>query len=622
MNTLDDVSRWHRTMASLADALELPVCERPAFVDGVCGCDSELRARLITLIASAARENSVLDVPPDELMLHALQSHAQPSAVGRRVGPYRIAQLIGRGGMGHVYLAERVDGEYEQQVAIKLMRDGWDRSSLVPRFRAERQIVASLDHPNLAKVLDGGITDEGVPYFVMELIAGEPIDAYCMQHDLPISERLRLFRTVCQVVHYAHQKGVVHRDLKPANILVTREGVVKLVDFGIAKRFENKGQRATETQQRVMTLDYASPEQVQGGEITPASDVFSLGVVLYRLLTNASPYPVDTVRSDYGLTQAICNAEPLPPSKCAARSTGRRVRGDLDAVVLMALRKCPDRRYSSAEQFGDDVFRHLEGLPVQARRDALSYRTGRLVLRHKAMLGTTMLLLVAGIAVSSYEAREALHQRQRAERHFAEVRKLANVLMFDVNKAIEPLPGATAARQLIAQSALTFLEALGTEAKEDASLRLELAGGYRHIGDTQGGSGSSSLGDSNGALASYRRALALVRPWATAPATYAHWAQVHYMAGDTPAFLKTTGPASQQRQAAVDRHPDDLDRVNNLAAAYASRATQLLSGGRAAEERAALALQEIREAISVLQRRRSGWENEDRTRKWCRFETS
>ena len=228
-------------------------------------------------------------------------SHAH---IGRRVGAWQLVEVIGGGGMGQVYLGERADGQYVQRVAIKLMREGLERASLVSRFKAERQILASLDHPNLAKVLDGGITDDGVPYFVMELVSGQPVDAYCDAHDLSVAQRLALFRTVCQVVHYAHLRGVIHRDLKPANILVTPDGVVKLVDFGIAKRLS--AEAATATALRVMTLDYASPEQVRGEPVTPASDVYSLGVVLYRLLARSGPYPQDT--SDYELSRAICDS--------------------------------------------------------------------------------------------------------------------------------------------------------------------------------------------------------------------------------------------------------------------------------------------------------------------------
>jgi len=659
----NEVQRRQRVLALLADALERPPAERQTFVRAACGSDEELRTRLAAMVAAAAVEDSVLDAPLGALMLDALQSHG--SAVGRRLGPYRLLELIGSGGMGQVYLAERADGQYEQRVAVKLMREGVDDTALAARFRAERQIVASLDHPNLAKVLDGGVTDDGVLYFVMELVAGEPIDAYCTRHALALDARLRLFRTVCQVVHYAHQKGVLHRDLKPANILVTTDGRVKLVDFGIAKQLvANSAQ--TETRQRAMTLDYASPEQVRGLELTPASDVFSLGVVLYRLLTDASPYPAETTGSDYELTRAICDTEPPPPSRRRERAAlGRKLRGDLDAVTMMALRKDPARRYASAERLGDDVFRHLEGLPVQARRGAWSYRAGRLVLRHKVVVAATMVALVAGIALSGYEAYQARLQRLRAERHFSEIRKLANVMMFDVSRSIERLPGATQARQMIVQNALGYLRKLRDEARDDAELQLELAGGYRNIGDIQGAPNMPSFGDSKGALASYDAALALVEPLA-APARrhdatyrnaqhelgllltrkgallvalsrlkeaeaaerhgidvaqdllasaagsydyqrllanlYVHLTQVYNNMQDKAAFMRTSEIAAKHLQALHDQRPNDADIAANLGAAYGGRAIYLLEeDDKISQEDATLALEAVEKSLAVLQ---------------------
>ena len=659
----DEVLRRQRVLALLADALERPPAERHTFVRAACGSDEELRGRLGAMVDAAALEDSVLDAPLGALMLDALQSH-RPAA-GRRLGPYRLLELIGSGGMGEVYLAERADGQYEQRVAVKLMREGIDDPALVARFRAERQIVASLDHPNLAKVLDGGITEDGVPFFVMELVAGEPIDTYCVQRGLPVEERLHLFRTVCQVVHYAHQKGVLHRDLKPGNILVTTDGRVKLVDFGIAKQLAGDSAQ-TATRHRAMTLDYASPEQVRGLDLTPASDVFSLGVVLYRLLTDASPYPSESTNSDYELTRAICDTEPLPPSRRRDLAVPvRRLRGDLDAVAMMALRKDPGRRYESAERLADDVFRHLEGLPVQARHGALSYRAGRLVLRHKAILAAAMLALVGGIALSGYAAYEARVQRLRAERHFSEIRKLANVMMFDVSRSIERLPGATPARQMIVQNTLGYLQKLREEANGDDALQLELAGGYRNVGDIQGAPNMPSFGDSKGALASYDAALVLVEPLLAATRRhdgvyrnaqhelgllltrkgallvslsrlkeaeaaekrgidvaldlvasdpgnykferllanlYVHLTQVYNSMEDKTAFLRSSELATKHLQALHDRQPDDADIAANLGAAYGGRAIYLLEeSDDISQENATLALQSIEKALAVLQ---------------------
>jgi hypothetical protein len=511
-----DAARWQRIKALLADALDRPAAERPAYVAAAAGADTALQAEVLALLGAAEASHSVLDAPPAGAALQALQAHETRAWLGRRIGPYRLVALIARGGMGQVFLAERVDGQYEQQVAVKLMREGLQDDTAVARFKAERQILASLDHPNLAKVLDGGITDDGVPYFVMERVVGEPINVHCQARGLQVPDILRLFRSVCQVVHYAHSQGVVHRDLKPANILVTEAGLVKLVDFGIAKQVAVPAP-ATATVQRVMTLDYASPEQVRGEEVTPASDIFSLGVVLYRLLTRASPYAASATSSDYELRKAICDTEPVPPSRAAAhgdRLLRRQLRGDLDAVVLMALRKAPARRYASAEHLADDVFRHLEGLPVQARRGAWNYRAGRFVLRHRAAFGAVVLAniaLLAGLGLAAYQSYEATRQKQRAEQHFASVRKLANVFIFEVHDAIQTLPGATPARKALVDNAITYLQQLSADSDGDPSLQLELAAGYRKIADIQGGAFTSNLGDPQAAGQQYERATALTR---------------------------------------------------------------------------------------------------------------
>ncbi|HJV61162.1 MAG TPA: serine/threonine-protein kinase, partial [Albitalea sp.] len=643
MTTTDrsDAERWQQVKSLLAEALELPLQERRAFIEQAAQGDADLLAELSALAAAGAAVHTPLDTMPAEMAIDALRARAESTWIGRRVGAYRLLELIARGGMGQVYLAERADGQFQQQVAIKLMHDGLADSEQAARFRAERQILATLDHPHLAKLLDGGITDDGVPYFVMERVVGQPIDAYCRQRALPLEDKLRLFRTVCQVVHYAHQQGVVHRDLKPANILVTDQGVVKLVDFGIAKRVD-AAQPATATAQRVMTLEYASPEQVRGQAITPASDIFSLGVVLYRLLTDGSPYPAATTGSGYELSKAICDTEPAPPSQGAQRLSRRRLRGDLDAVVLMALRKEPQRRYASAEQLSDDLFRHLEGLPVQARRGAWSYRAGRFVLRHRTAVGAALvanLVLVAVASIAVYEAVEANRQRERAELHFANLRKLANVFIFDVHEAIRTLPGSTPARKLLADNALVYLKQLSADPRSDAGLRLELATGYRKVGDIQGRPFLANLGDPQGALASYEQGLSLLQallptakmspaqrgdvqqelavlyqrkaallgatgrfPQAEAAAQvgiavadalaaadpahqlrqllratlYGQLSQIQMFAGRIDAYMKTQAQAAEQLEKIVARSPDDRDAGLQLSTNYTTLGEYLM----------------------------------------------
>src|SRR5262249_25625550 len=287
--------------------------------------------------------------------------------------------------MGAVYEADRDDEQFRQQVAIKIIKRGMDTDFVRDRFLRERQILATLDHPHIARLFDGGATEDGRPYFVMEFVDGEPITDYCRRRELPLDEKLKLFRDVCSAVQHAHQKLVVHRDLKPSNILVTADGTPKLLDFGIAKLLAPDTGEAvtrTETAIRLMTPDYASPEQVRGGAITTATDVYSLGVSLYELLTGRRPYQFETY-SPLEIERAICDPEPPPPSDAARRQPGtslklaRQLAGDLDNIVLMAMRKKPDRRYQSVEQFSADLLRFGAGLPVAARPDSFVYRTGK-----------------------------------------------------------------------------------------------------------------------------------------------------------------------------------------------------------------------------------------------------
>jgi hypothetical protein len=383
--------------------------------------------------------------------------------LGSRLGPYRLIELIGRGGMGEVYQAERADDHYHSRVAIKLVRVDHDPARVAWRFRSERQILASLEHPNIARLIDGGATEEGVPYLVMELIAGRPIDEYCDERHLTTSQRVRLFLQVCAAVSFAHQRLVVHRDLKPGNILVTADGTVKLLDFGIAKLVETEAATVpsdmTATHVRVMTLEYASPEQVRGDPITTASDVYSLGVVLYRLLTGRSPYREDNAAER--AVEILSDSQPSKPSTAVDDTKPRRaapttplpeasrkrikraLRGDLDNVLLMALRKEPERRYASVEQFSDDLRSYLDGMPVRARGDALRYRAMKFMSRHKyAMTAASLgvIALVAGIVTTTWQARIAAEQTSIAQEEVRKQRAVQSFLtaLFEKNTRLQP----------------------------------------------------------------------------------------------------------------------------------------------------------------------------------------
>ncbi len=515
-----DAARWQQIKPLLAQVLERPAVERSRVAERLSGSDAALRAELISLLAAAQADDDALRALPGGFALRAMRAHlAAPKLAGKRVGPWRIASLIARGGQGEVYRAERADGQFEQQVAIKLLRSGFDSGWVASRFAAERQLLAGLDHPNLARVLDGGTTDDGVPYFVMELVEGEPIDACCARLSLPLADRLALFRTVCQVVGYAHSKGIVHRDLKCDNVLVTAQGMVKLVDFGIAKQL-NAPSQTTATARRMMTLASSSPEQVRGDQITPASDVYSLGVMLYRLLTQTSPYGNISGDSGYELTRAICDTEPAPPS-CVQTATGqaltrahrRRLRGDLDAVVLMALRKDPVKRYADAAALGEDIFRHQQSLPVRARRGALGYKLNRFVLRHRAMMGVAMiasLALIAGLGLAVFQGVEARRQKERDEKHLAAVSEFANVLIFDVHETLARWPLAPKARKIAIDKARAYIESIGADLEGNPRLMLEVASAHRRLADVQAKQVGAKPGDQAGAVQGYQRARALL----------------------------------------------------------------------------------------------------------------
>jgi non-specific serine/threonine protein kinase/serine/threonine-protein kinase len=528
--------RWQQVRELLDRAIAAPDGQRTALLDAACSDDAELRNEVESLLRSHQQAGSVfLGKPALGLNLPGFASTEGSNRVGRRVGVYRLIELIGQGGMGDVYRAERADGQYDKQVAIKFVRAGLDTAAILERFRNERQVLASLDHPNIARLLDGGTTEEGIPYLVMELIEGTPIDQYCDVQKLNITERLRLLLQVASAVQYAHQHLVIHRDIKPGNILVTKESVPKLLDFGIARILDPAmGSQATAV--NPMTPEYASPEQVRGEPVTTATDVYSLGVVLYQLLTGRSPYPKNT-NAPHEFARAICEAEPPRPSSVILRrksgegtrpvdaaeilsrvreaSTAklrRRLAGDLDTIVLRAMHKEPQRRYLSVEQFAEDIRRHLNGLPVSARRDSWRYRAGKFTIRHKVGVAASALILLAvagGVAATIREARIAAASEKRAEERFNDVRKLANSLMFEIHDAIRELPGSTSARRLIASRALEYLDNLSKQSKGDVSLQKEMAAAYERVGDVLGYPLAANLGDAPGALQSYHKALAI-----------------------------------------------------------------------------------------------------------------
>ncbi|HVI08068.1 MAG TPA: protein kinase [Candidatus Binatia bacterium] len=527
--------RWQQVKSTLAEVLEVAAPDRPAYLDEICNGDDWLREEIENLLAADQGGTSMLGEGfawggPG---LTGCEANAR---IGHRIGPYQIVEEIGAGGMGEVYRAFRADDHYRKQVAIKLVRAGQDSKFVVGRFKNERQVLASLDHPNIARLLDGGTTEDGIPYFVMELIEGQPMHLYCAEHNLSATKKIELFLQVCSAVQYAHQRLIIHRDLKPGNILVTADGAPKLLDFGIAKILDPamaaESTEATQSIFRMLTPRYASPEQINGGTITTASDVYSLGVVLHELLTGRWPYRCASL-SAHEIARAVCEDEPERPSAAALRGPedagggstvtqalyepdlhreklGKLLRGDLDNIVLMALRKEPERRYSSVEQLAADLRRHMENLPVSASRDTVRYRALKFTRRHKAGVASTAAVLVtllAGMAITVHEARIARAQEARAQQRFKEVRELANSLLFDVHDSIQDLPGSTPARKLLVERALRYLDGLARDSSADTSLQRELATAYEKVGTVQGNPFGANLGDSQGAFGSYRKSL-------------------------------------------------------------------------------------------------------------------
>jgi eukaryotic-like serine/threonine-protein kinase len=644
-------AHWQRVKELLAQALEQPVGAQAAWIARACGDDVQLHAELASLLYAAqsrggltlsdialgptAAADAAVAPPPDD----------PADWIGRRIGAWRIVAPLARGGMGDVYRAERADAMYRQDVALKLMVSGLGPAART-RFEIERQILASLDHPNLAKLLDGGLTACGTPYLVMELVDGVPIDRWIDAEQPGVRRIVQKLRVLCQVVHHAHRRGVVHRDLKPGNVLIGGDGTLKLLDFGIAKVLAPLPARAPDALDdaggdpslpMLLTPEYASPEQVRGETVTSASDVYSLGVLMYRLLTGVSPYG-ESLHDLPALSRVVCEVEPIAPSVMVAsqqaqpKTRSGALRGDLDAVVLKSMRKRPEQRYESAEAVADDLFRHLEGLPVRARRGAWGYIVGRWIVRHRPAVMTS-LLIAAALAVGSIaalqSARLADAERRRAEAQARSARDLTTAMLFEVDDALRAVPGTVAARKLIVERSQRYLSELSAQSGRSAVLDLDVARAWRKLGDTQGRPHAASLGDGDGALASYQRAIALLEPllgnaaprdpsryeasvayqrlgallgaqhqldaadralargvqiaqaWSAAePADVQGWlllatligqrSQIQMFAANIPAFLDNAQRAIELLEKVVRARPGDVDAVINLASNHSS----------------------------------------------------
>jgi tetratricopeptide (TPR) repeat protein/tRNA A-37 threonylcarbamoyl transferase component Bud32 len=572
----------HRVVKDHFEALlDTTVADQPAALARVRQTDGALADELEALLAAHAAAGDFLEwEPPDDA---GAEPPVDDPLIGRRLGSYRLISAIGRGGMGTVYLAERVDAQVDQRVAIKVLRAGLDPSATT-RFRHERQILATLSHPYIAHLMDASETEERQPYFVMERVEGRAITEHCDSLQLDTRERVRLFLRVCEAVRFAHAHLIVHRDIKPSNILVTAEGVPKLLDFGIAKLVADLSGGPGVQTALFLTLDHASPEQVQGQTVAVSSDVYSLGVLLYELLVGAGPYRrLDDDSSVYAALEAICRDEPERPSTAVRRlGRARRVDADLDAILLKTIRKSPADRYGSVEQLADDLTRYLAGRPVYAREMSATYRLGRFVRRRWVGVGAAAAVLASlrgTVVVSRRQSTIAEAERAKAERRFEDVRQLASAFVFEFDGAIQALPGATAARKLVISRGLEYLERLAQDAS-DAPLLRELASAYQKIGDVQGNPFFPNLGDLAGAAKSYQRALELRERLAKLPdandtdtagfaVALAGTGDLLWAGGDFPGALREYGRASSLSAGLLARDPANAERGYQAArAAY------------------------------------------------------
>ncbi len=562
--------RWTTIEALFDAASALPPGDRAAFLDQNCQGDATLRAEVLSLL-----QHDTADDPPgiEAIRVGAARLLTEEPQLGATFGPYRIERELGRGGMAVVYLASRFDGEYQKRVAIKLIKRGMDTQAVVERLRRERRILAALEHPYLARLIDGGTTPDGLPYIVMDYVDGLPIDQFCDRNDLDIPARCELIGKVCDAVAYAHRNLVIHRDLKPSNILVTADGTPKLLDFGIATALDETAtdpdNPATRGQSRPFTPEYASPEQIVGGPVGTGADVYSLGVLLYELLTSVRACQSPRM-STAEIERAVRTVEPDKASATALRNGKparwvQQLKGDLDNILAMALRKEPERRYLGVGQFQLDLWRYAHDQPVSARPESTVYRAGKFLKRNRfGVLAAAMvvLALTAGVATTLWQARradeqrtlaearrlEAEHQREvarreaadsaaarkvadaehteaenqralaelqktaaetqraLAERRFGQVQELAGKFLFEFHDAVKRLPGSTAVRKMIADTGIRYYDSLLPDAHGNQKLLQDIANGYDQLGAIEGDPANPSLGDLNAAMVSYKKA--------------------------------------------------------------------------------------------------------------------
>lgn len=575
-----DSAKWQIIKKIFSTVVDLPKEKR--FDVLAQETDEEIRIQVEKLLEAHETAENFIDKP---LLIEqqVVEDTTVDPLIGKQIKDYLILERIGTGGMGAVYLAERLNSDFKQKVALKIIKRGMDSEAILKRFAIERKILSTLKHPNIAQLLDGGISTDGLPFFVMEYIEGQTLIQYCQQNNLSLKDRLKLFQQICAAVEYAHRNLIIHRDLKPSNVLVTNDGVPKLLDFGVSKLLSDPETEITLTQNRVFTPEYASPEQILDKNVTTATDIYSLGIILYELLSGHRPYQTKGKPLDE-IIKIVCDSKVTKPSEATTKfypsetrnlnlfiQDSKIISGDLDNITLKTINKEPAERYGTVQQLTEDIERYLNGFPVIARPQTATYRFGKYIKRHKVgVLAAALVLvsLIGGISVASWQAIEARREREKAEQRFNDVRSLAKTVMFDLNKAIEEVPGSIAARELLVKKSLEYLDKLAAENQQDTSLQMELAEGYDQIANIQGGSGSNHLGQRESALESYQKSLAIKERLVVIEpqninfrqqfgVSYFNTAKIYYVQANMPESLKMAQKSVDILQTLFQENPQD-----------------------------------------------------------------
>ncbi|MCC6262905.1 MAG: serine/threonine protein kinase [Bryobacterales bacterium] len=583
-----NAERWARVKHLFQEALAVEPQSRVDLLDRECGEDVALREEVDGLLASYEDISVSLDAPTHVPLFGSVLRQVREEVsrgealIGQTIGQYRIESLIGEGGMGSVYLGIRDDAEFKMHVAIKVLNRSSSSGDIVNRFRLERRILARLNHPFIARLFDGGVSEDGLLYFVMEYIPGVPLDEYLRRTNPGLEARLQLFREICSAVSFAHQNLVVHSDIKASNILIMEGGIPKLLDFGISQVLDLEHREpAPEGEGKVAALTpaYASPEQLRGLPLSTASDIYSMGVLLYEMICGRHPYEVDRA-NPFAILSKI---EAGDPPKLAEISSLAGVQADLDAIVCKAIQPEPKDRYITANQFSRDVERYIKHQPVVAWPDSHHYRLGKFVRRNRVSVAVgafAILSLLGGIFASVYMANRAQEQRLLAEARFQDVRQLANSLIFDLDTDLAQIPGATGVRGKLVERALEYLDRLDHESRDDLELQRELASAYEKLGDVQGRPNVANIGNSALALECYRKALSIreevrarrndIPARQDIASTYSRLSALAKLMGDYEGGLKYDRDALRMYQEMLALEPANIANRRKVASAYTS----------------------------------------------------